>query len=414
MQPRQDQSPWSIALPRKWPEAPREMSVSVLGEIEACPRRWALGSADFPELWEQRGYPPKLQLSGLAGTIVHMAAEDTTRALVRAGCQSPHAPEAVAVMRQLGGYSALLSRCIDRVLTSHKSNPRAVDLMEMAARTLASQVPDMRAHLQGLLGRVRLSGGSTSVGDGEHGQDEKVRRPLAPGVYPEIEVRAPQIAWRGKIDVLTLSEASCEITDFKTGSAQAHHASQVRTYAVLWNLDKELNPAGRVVDTLTISYRSETVSVEPPSATELDALAHQMVERARLARGAVTDRVPEARPGAETCRYCSVRHLCEDYWTSAAQRKITEESAQPAPFTDIELVITGRHGPTSWDAVVAVSRVGSDGRQVVLRTGSSGPNLKRDDRVRVLDTHFAIPLEETEPGVATLTALSELFLVNRP
>jgi hypothetical protein len=411
VQPRQN--PWNVVLPNAWPEAPCEMSVSVLGEIEACPRRWALASADFPDLWQQRGYPPRLQLSGLAGTVVHMAAEDATRALVRGGCQSPHAPEAVAVMRELGGYSVLLNRCIDRVLASHRSNPRTVHVMEMIARTLASQIPDMRAHLQGLMGRVRLSGARIGARDGERGQDEKARRPLTPGVYPELDVRVPQIGWRGKIDVLTISEANCEITDFKTGAPQAHHASQVRTYAVLWKRDKELNPTERVANRLTISYRSETVAVDAPSVIELDALADEMVERARLARRAVTDRVPEARPGAETCRYCSVRHMCEEYWTAAAQRKIAEGSVGPSQFTDMELSITGRHGPTSWDGIVGVSRVCGDGRHVVLRTESSGPNLKRDDHVRILDAHVVVPEEETEPAVATLTALSELFLVNR-
>ena len=79
-------SPWTATLPSAWPNAPAEMTVTALAEIEACPRRWALGAAPYPDLWSGRGYPPRVQLSALAGTVVHRALEAITRELVRAGC----------------------------------------------------------------------------------------------------------------------------------------------------------------------------------------------------------------------------------------------------------------------------------------------------------------------------------------
>jgi len=34
---------WTTVAPATWPRPPADMTVSTLNEIEACPRRWALG-----------------------------------------------------------------------------------------------------------------------------------------------------------------------------------------------------------------------------------------------------------------------------------------------------------------------------------------------------------------------------------
>lgn len=52
---------WRVVTPATWPAPPAVMSVSTYAEIEECPRRWALSSAEYPELWGGRGYPPKLK-----------------------------------------------------------------------------------------------------------------------------------------------------------------------------------------------------------------------------------------------------------------------------------------------------------------------------------------------------------------
>ena len=62
---------WRVVTPATWPAPPAEMSVSTYAEIEECPRRWALSSAEYPELWGGRGYPPKLQVAALAGIKTH-------------------------------------------------------------------------------------------------------------------------------------------------------------------------------------------------------------------------------------------------------------------------------------------------------------------------------------------------------
>lgn len=70
---------WTTSLPTSWPEPPQDMTVTTLLEIEACPRRWSLTNAEYPALWDGRGYPPQIQPAALGGTVVHSAVEGDRR-----------------------------------------------------------------------------------------------------------------------------------------------------------------------------------------------------------------------------------------------------------------------------------------------------------------------------------------------
>src|SRR4051812_31816068 len=102
-------------LPATWPDAPSEMTVTSLTEMELCPRRWALARAQYPNIWGGHGYPPHVSLSALTGTIVHRALETVTKGLNTAGCASVKDPSACNVLRNLGGYTAVINACIDEV-----------------------------------------------------------------------------------------------------------------------------------------------------------------------------------------------------------------------------------------------------------------------------------------------------------
>jgi hypothetical protein len=383
------------------------MTVSTLLEIEACPRRWSLASAAYPDLWKRRGYPPKLHLPGLTGTVVHLAVEEATKALIHAGCTSSQSTEAVGVMKKLGGYTGLLNSCIDRVLARHAENPRTGHRLDIAMRMLRSRVAEMRIQVQNFLRRVHLKGAAKLVSR-ERLPFHAGRLALGPGVYPEVEVYAPKINWRGKIDLLTISETSCEIVDFKTGAPNEKHAFQLRVYALLWHRDAELNPMGLMANRLTISYESGDVEIESPSLAELDSIEDDLVRHGRTARASVSVASPEPRPTPDICRHCWVRHMCDAYW----QHPLSQRVATHPLTMDFELLISARHGPTSWDGVITASPADITDKKVVLRCGTPSPNFAVGDRLRVLDSYVTLPGDETEPVVATLGTLTEVFIVS--
>lgn len=221
----------------------------------------------------------------------------------------------------------------------------------------------------------------------------------------------------GVADLISLSQERCEMRDFKTGQERDEHAFQLRVYALLWWRDAELNPSARRADSLILSYSSGDVSVDAPGEAELQALERSLVDRAEAAKKLIKLDPPEARPSLETCHYCSVRHLCDEYWFPLTQRKLAKEADASSTFGDVQLVITSRHGLTSWDARVDAARTLPEGAHLLLRTTSNDPGFDISDRVRILDVHLAQPegddIGREELAVATMGATSEAFLVSK-
>lgn len=398
---------WTTCAPTKWPAAPDEMTVTTLAEIEACPRRWALSAADYAGLWSGRGYPPRLQLSALAGTVVHIALETIARELVRAACSSVEDPKAPQVMRDLGGYTKVVRDCIDRVMDRFTENPRSASLVENAAAVLRAQTSELRMRIQTILCRVRLP--TLSTAPAVSGSALRRGR-LRSGAYPEIELRARRMGWKGKADLLIVSDDRCEISDFKTGERHDGHMFQIRVYALLWSADDELNPTQRLADRLILRYGAVDVEVPAPTAVQLEDLERGIVARRDAAQRSVSGPRPEARPTAENCRFCGVRQLCGEYWEPATQRDLAADGAD-SRFTDVQLTITGRHGPASWDAVIDVARDVAAGRPAVLRT-KGDREYRSGDRLRVLDGAMAVDADHGEqPVVVTLGTLSETYAV---
>jgi hypothetical protein len=386
------------------------MTVSTLSVIEACPRRWALGTARYPELWSGRGYPPRVQLRALSGSVVHFALEMITRALVNAGCASLQDPAAIAIVRNLGGYTKVVNDSIALALEPLASSPRAQRVLEYVTRTLRAQVPELRTRTQIMLGRLRFP---STRGRELQAKGSNASAPLGSGAFSELTLRARQIGWKGKADLLVLSEDECAIFDFKTGAPDEHHQFQLRVYALLWSRDAELNPNRRRADRLVLVYGQGDVEVTPPSETELDQLERDLSSRTAAALGALSERPPPARADPQQCPYCDVRHMCSDYWTGDTQHLMATALGE-RPIGDATLAITGRHGPSSWDGVVVSSAVAKQGQRVLLRANNRSLSLAPWQIVRVLSAHLTATSEDLDSEsilIFTLGAASEIYLV---
>ncbi len=223
MQGQSNTAVWHVSNPSGWPKAPRWMSFSTLSELEACPRRWALSAADYPHVWGKRGYPRRPQVSALEGTVVHLALEKITHALARHGCTSLREARAFSALKELGGYTVIISECIDCALRPYEGNPRATPILDAARQRLTPRVPEFRTRIQGLLSRIRfVSRDGISLEAPTHGINE-TRYQLLHGSHAEVELQVPELGWHGVADLLTLSSGFCEIQDFKTGIPKREH-----------------------------------------------------------------------------------------------------------------------------------------------------------------------------------------------
>lgn len=384
----------------EWPSSPEWLSYSSFRELEACPRRWMLRRASYPQVWERPGYPEMPFVASVLGDVVHRALQRVLMALVENRCESAASACAVATLKALGGYTAILASVLGDRLVELDGNPRLQHRRDAIERTLRERVPEMRERVQATLSRAHLTPrGLDATASGE------ARGPLPDGSYAELELRAADLRWAGRADLVTIEGSQVQITDYKTGVAEPHHAEQLRLYALLWARDIERNPTGGLASSLVLSYPAAEIEVSPPSENELTLLAEDLGRRKEQALESLSERPPPARPAADLCSHCPVRHLCEDYWDFIDDPALLPTESIPA-FADVQAVVTHRNGPRSWMCDVQHPSRLRD-REVVIRT-SEGVEFRPGRAIRILS---AISEEDEEHDLLslTLTSASEVF-----
>jgi hypothetical protein len=319
-------------------------------------------------------------------------------------------PEAVAMMRDLGGFSALLESATERAIRPYMNNPRAQGQLDAIGRALRSNFPDLRRRAQTLLLNVNMRGPDVRPSKGVTPEaGPRVRRPLGEGAHAEVEVTVPLIRWKGRIDLLTIAGEECEIVDFKTGDAVEERALQVRIYALLWSKDAELNPQMRLATSLVVAYTSGQTSVPAPTAGGLADIERELIERTKGVSD-VTQGKPVARPSQENCRYCEVRHLCDEYWTDGVQAAI-HANEDGSDIRDAELVVGTRLGTSNWRTTARISPPAWKGKEIILRCHEQRVAVNAGERVRVVDGRLLVEPDRGETLTLNVGPSSELYVV---
>jgi hypothetical protein len=395
------------------PGRPSFWSYSSLNEMETCPRRYLLSRASYPELWEGRGYPLVPAIAALFGDVVHGALDAIVKALVDAGCESPRAAGAVDVLRELGGYTAVTERVLDARMARLGANPRLDDGgLRRLNQHLRGRVAEARAQVQAYLSRVELPPGvsgkvSADMATGDSGGGPAFgRKPVGSGAYAEIPLAAEELRLMGRVDLLTITEDRVDITDYKTGIEDPSHLDQLNLYALLWDLDRVVNPGRRPVAELTASYPSGEVTISAPGESALRSLESSLKLRIASAEAEIDTPLPRAVPSDEHCRFCQVRQLCDDYWSGIAPDPAT---LADGTLFDYQGVVGPQNGARSWWML----REGSGQRQLLLRTTATTPQLFMGSRIRVLGLRLDED-PEVDATVAAMTAWSEVFLLTAP
>jgi hypothetical protein len=361
-----------------------------------------LSRASCPGIWEQQGYPPLPILPALVGAAVHRALELILRGLHAEGCESLSAQCSVDVLKDLGGYSNLATRVVEEDLSTLRGNPRLTERIPKLRSDLRARIPEIRRRLQALVARTTLI--PVSPVPRVNGV-QAARMPMREGSYPEIELRSPELRFVGRADLLTIEHGTCSITDFKTGAADPHHADQLRTYALLWSRDYELNPNRVPIRDLVIAYATHDEHIEPPTDSDLDLRAQELMQRTTDAESELVQRPPVAKPAAAMCRYCTVRHLCDEYWTSPAADDAALQATAETAFFDVEATVVSQNGPRSW-----IVKMASDQAVCLLQTPTEKTGFIPGDRLRLLDLATSRSGEE---GSLTLsvTRASEVYVL---
>ena len=374
----------------EWPGPPARWHYSALKDVEACPRRWALSNATYPGLWGGRGYPRRPSLAALTGRVIHRSAESILRSLTGAGCKGLEDPTSAVVLRDLGGISGVVDSQLEAELHDLQPNPRAARMSDSLKRYLTEHVPSMRTAVQQLMRSVER------ISPRQHRASPGTAQPsrLYPGTYPEQAVEDAELSFMGVIDLLEVTEDGAEIADFKSGAPHPTHEEQIRCYSAVWRYDAIRNPEGRPATRLKIAYPSRSIELAPDGIDD-DGTRNALRVRILFATEALEQDIPDARPSPENCQFCSVRHLCDEYWESAAIEA-------RANTVDLELVVQELR--TASSATVHLPRMSSNATMLGLVDGV-GPG----DRVRALELFKSVNQDTAEVRLS-VGPQSELFI----
>jgi hypothetical protein len=376
-------------------EPPLTWSYSSLKEMEACPLRFALSRADYPDLGTRHGYPRLPIPAAIRGDVVHGAIEIIMKALMRAGCTSTRSTDAVAVLRGLGGYTKVAEDVLARQLARFEGNPRVSE--DRRAQ------PEAREQIQTYLNRLDLRPPASPSGVGA-ARGSAAPYPAWVGDHPEKKLAAGEIRLEGRVDLLSVSVDGVRITDFKTGTEDVGHHEQLRLYALLWDADTMANPDRLPVTELVAAYPDREVPVAVPSPDELAHIRDAVTARIEVA-DADASVVPPAPKLGEHCGRCNVRGLCDLYWASEAA--LTAEVTDGAWY-DIAGKVVREHGVKSF-----VLREGRTGNDVLVRAPTPALTLTVGRDVRILGVRRVVDPDEEESLIAALTGTSEVLELTR-
>jgi PD-(D/E)XK nuclease superfamily len=389
------------------PNAPRYWSYSSLKEVEACPLRYSLSRASYPNLWERRGFPQAPVHAALFGDVVHAAIEWILKAFVAAGCSSATSAEAVTVLKALGGYTAVAEQVLAERLAQLDGNPRLRrEQRQRLARELEARIPDARGEIQEYLSRMpplRVALASSSSDRKSHDRQQRsARHEIADGPHPELSLVADSLRLLGRVDLLTLQDDGAHITDFKTGAEDPGHREQLLTYALLWARDQIANPHRRPCRELRAAYPNREASFPIPDEDTLAQHESNLVKRIEAADEAAETPSPEARL-SDRCGLCGVRPLCAVYW---ADRSVAAVPSNDGEWFDLEGTVASRHGAKSWIVGLAGGR-----GTILVRTPSPSEMLPLGKAIRVLRVRRVVDPDEPGALIAAMGGSTETFLV---
>jgi hypothetical protein len=308
-------------------------------------------------------------------------------------------------MKGLGGFTSLIASSIEQRMTTLEGNPRVKDHVGNLRQALLLRLPDMRQRVQSVVSMTEMLPRSPDAPLVTKQLDATT--PLTEGSYAEVQLEVPEIGWTGRADLVTIRSSGCEIMDYKTGLREDDHANQLRTYALLWNRDAKLNPSGSRAARLTLRYPFGDEEVPAPAEAELLAIERDLLDRTERGAIELAMRPPPARPAADTCKGCSVRHLCPEYWDflGTGSQAINRDASE-LQFVDVEVKVLRRHGPRSW--LVECERGVAPGATAILRTTLESTTFPVGGRRRVLNAAIG---RDDDAGllVLTQTSVSEMF-----
>jgi hypothetical protein len=357
----------------------------------------------------------------LQGVVQHAAIQEIMTTVTRSGITDLRSPEAVPVLRQIGGLTAVIARCLDHEFERWQDNPRALPDLNWLRSQMNARLSSMRERLQSLLTRIPVLPTSVHRSPAIAGITQKLQpsAPMGPGVYAEKWLADHDMGWKGKADLIVVGPDGAATVDFKTGEPKEEHILQLQIYGLLWTRDRLLNPNGRPPTSLTLYYLDHSEDVPVPTGEALERFQSEVLEHTKELRRVLTASDPPAVPSAQHCSQCTVRHLCPTYWEAETQTRIQQQGDVANLPNDFEVRLLHRHSARDWDIKITSSVRNQEESTAIMRLDTlSFDWMKPGTRLRLLNVTLQTSTRSDEgttdsvlQTVLTVNHWSELYVV---
>jgi hypothetical protein len=134
----------------------------------------------------------------------------------------------------------------------------------------------------------------------------------------------------------------------------------------------------------------------------LAALRQDLVRRIDGVEVEISQRPPKARPDPDTCQFCQVKQMCDEFWSTLQWLPDFDQSEEGGLY-DCEFVVQEQVGPRSW-------KVTCESQPAIFRVRTEGQSFPEKARLRALGVSLT---RDDDDGALffTETAVSEIFLL---
>ncbi len=360
-----------IGEPLAYPPAPSKFSYSLLTTLRACPRKWQLAHATFPD-WNGP-YPRPYAKAAVLGQITHDVLQHLVGWLVKNGSPVRGSVEFARAMQSFELRNRIQA-LMDQQLALLAENPRA-----RRVKALGFGFREVQNRVFQLL-NMTWTGKTT----GQAAPDDNGAKNLA-----EEWVDHPDLPLGGYLDLIEVRPDGDVITDYKTGELSDSYRHQILLYALLW-----WRRSGRLARLLrVVPAVGETLELSPSEA-ELESLENELKLELEQWSAQLTSPA-EARVCESSCRFCHVRAHCTPYWEDPSANSVNSDLAGTVVKVRSSSSLTARIGDDCLEVTAGQT------------SGYDLSTLMAGDRVRLLSIVMA------EDGSATLTQYSELYIVGQ-
>jgi len=380
-------------------------------KFKDCPKKWYLESLEY-DIFENKKYPSIIFLQSLIGTSIHKTIERLIYIMKESECNKINDQNWQKVKSKIITIKELFKNIVQDQISKCLVNPRNKRSKEDYEIFIDDNIQNIMFKVKSMVSKINLTNSRINQNKKTNDLDFE----LLNANLTEFKINSNDLNLFGYIDFLKIKDDVIEIYDFKTGSTKEKDREQLLLYSLIWKYDEIHNPTSRKASKLTLVYENKDTDISPLNDLELKTKAESLKNEITNLKNDIKNSSFIARPTYDNCNFCSVKQLCDNYWSYLDQNKI-DLSTITNNYTNSDIEINEiSKDQDRWYAKVSLSNIFAKNQNIVIENRGEY-SLNRDilnnaKNVRILNFDYYPENDETSiENRIVLNKFSEVFKI---